>query len=596
MKFSKKAALLVITIGSLSGLVGCKSNAKMPVNFVAVTSSSYNAEYTFGDYDYKFQGKINQSSNKFTLAGIAVARHATASSGGQGGPGGFPGGGFPGGGPGGNSSGPTFEGFGAEEQQQGGQQGGEGQGQQGGDPFGGQGQGGEGQGQQGGNPFGGEGQQGGEGQGQQGGDPFGGQGQGGEGQGQQQGGEQQGGEGQQGNPFGGGDNPFGGNDQPGGQGGEQQQAVAPESLTLALSLEEAFVNQSVTATVTAAPEGASNSVTWASSDEKIATVNNGSISPVAEGTVTITATSTVDPTKSASAQLKVVKEDLEKYNWAVEGTYVYEKGYGYKITFNDEGKTVIHTDFDRTEGRHSFYYNVKIGDTSETILFQAKDPTFKDSLVKDYKKWDERDSTYIFYAKATGNNNSVATAYMYLHGSDNSVVLNNPNGANRSLTFGMTWEKKGEQIIVHDGDTEYVAEASVNAEHPGYRLVYSGNTYYCSLNPEFKWKKFVTADFEGANTHEFVGSYTTTGPDGGTKEVNFNLLETGAAKLYLGSSTASFVGEWSKDANNKLTITLEGKTAEFVPNAEGKYEITLRVSVSSFFGSSTQVIVLSQVK
>ena len=566
MKFSKKAALLVVTIGSLSGLVGCKSNAKMPVNFVAVTSSSYNAEYTFGDYDYKFQGKINQNSNKFTLAGIAVARHATASSGGQGGPGGFPGGGFPGGGPGGNSSGPAFEGFGAEEPQQGGQQGGEGQGQQGGDPFGGQGQGGEGQGQQGGDPFGG--------------------------QGQQQGGQEQG------NPFGGGDNPFGGGgqEQGGQQGGEQQPAVAPTSLTLALSLEEAFINQAVTATVTVAPEGASNSVTWATSDEKVATVNNGSVTPVAEGTVTITATSTVDPTKSASAQLKVVKEDLEKYNWAVEGTYVYEKGYGYKITFNDEGKTVIHTDFDRTEGRHSFYYNVKIGDESETILFQAKDPTFKDSLVKDYKKWDERDSTYIFYAKATGNNNSVATAYMYLHGSDNSVVLNTPNGANRSLKFGMTWEKKGEQIIVHDGDTEYVAEASVNAEHPGYRIVYSGNTYYCSLNPEFKWKKFVTADFEGANAHEFVGSYTTSGPDGGTKEVNFNLLETGAAKLYLGSSTASFVGEWSKDANNKLTITLEGKTAEFVPNAEGKYEITLRVSVSSFFGSSTQVIVLSQVK
>ena len=452
MKFSKKAALLVITIGSLSGLVGCKSNAKMPVNFVAVTSSSYNAEYTFGDYDYKFQGKINQNSNKFTLAGTAVARHATASSGGQGGPGGFPGGGFPGGGPGGNSNGPTFEGFGAEEQQQGGE-------------------------------------------GQQGGDPFGGQG-----------GEQQGGEGQQGNPFGGGDNPWGGNDQPGGQGGEQQQAVAPESLTLALSLEEAFINQSVTATVTAAPEGASNSVTWASSDEKIATVNNGSVNPIAEGTVTITATSTVDPTKSASAQLKVVKEDLEKYNWAVEGTYVYEKGYGYKITFNDEGKTVIHTDFDRTEGRHSFYYNVKIGDKSETILFQAKDPTFKDSLVKDYKKWDERDSKYIFYAKATGNNNSVATAYMYLHGSDNSVVLNTPNGANRSLTFGMTWEEKDGQILVHDGETVYTADKSVNAERPGYRLVYSGNTYYCSLNPEFKWKKFVTADFEGANAHEFVGS------------------------------------------------------------------------------------------
>ena len=122
MKVSNKLALLALTVVGSFGMVGCKSNAKMPVNFVAVTSSSYNAEVQFGDYDYKFQGKINQGSNKFTLQGTAVARHAT-SSGGQGGPGGFPGGGFPGGFPGGNQSGPGFEGFGAEEAQQGGEQG-----------------------------------------------------------------------------------------------------------------------------------------------------------------------------------------------------------------------------------------------------------------------------------------------------------------------------------------------------------------------------------------------------------------------------------------------------------------------------------------
>ena len=577
MKFSKTVALLSLTLIGSIGMTGCKSNAKMPVNFVAVTSSEYNAEVQFGDYDYKFQGKINQGSNTFTLAANAIARHATASQGG--GMGGFPGGGFPGGGPGGNSSGPAFEGFGAGEQQQGGEQG---QGQQGGEqqgnPFGGNEQGGQ-------NPFGGGEQQGQEqGQGQQGQEnPFGGneQGQG------QQGGQQQGN-----------DNPWGGQQGGGQQGGgqEQQPAVAPTSLSLSLSLEEAFINQAVTATVAVEPENASKTVTWTSSDEKIATVNNGSISPLAEGTVTITATSTVDTTKSASATLKVVKEDLAKYNWSVTGTYKLEKGYGYTISFNDEGKTVIHTDFDKTEGRHEFYYNVKIGEESQTLKFQAKDPTFKDSLAKDYKKWDERDSKYIFYAKATGNNNSVATAYMYLHDSDKSVVVNTPNGANRSLSFGMTWEEKDGVITVHDGETAYVADKSVNAEHPGHRLVYSGNTYYCSLNPEFKWKKFTTADFEGANTHEFVGSYTTSGPDGGVKEVNLNCVEDGKAKLYLGSSTPSFVGTWTKDASNKLTINLDGKTGEFTPNAEGKYDVVIRVTISSFFGSSTETIALSQAK
>ena len=536
MKFSKQIALLALTIAGSVAVVGCKSNAKMPVNFVAVTSSAYNAEVQFGDYDYKFQGKINQGSSTFTLYGNAVARHATSGGGGQGG---FPGGGFPGGGPGGNSSGPAFEGFGAGEQQQGGEQ-------PGGEQPGGQQQGGE-------NPFGGN---------EQG-----------------QGGQQQGND----NPFGGNDNPFGGNEQPGGQ--EPAQEVAPTSLTLSLDKAEAFINQVVTATVAVEPENASKTVEWTSSNEEIATVNNGSISPLAEGTVTITAKSTVDPSKSASAELVVKKENLSQYNWSMSGSLSYEEGYGYKIVFNDEGHTEVHTDFDRTEGRHEFYYNVKIGETSSIIHFQAKDPTFKDSLVKDYKKWDERDSTYIFYAKATGNNNSVATAYMYLHGSDNSVVLNTPSGANRSLSFGMTWEEKGDQVIIHDGATEYVATKSVNADHPGFRLIYGGNAYFCSLNPEVKWKKMETSDFDGENEYELVGSYTTTGPDGGSKEVLLNLGKDGKSRMYVGSAAPTFIGTWAKDGD-KVTVSIEGQEGEFEV-VEGKLKIIARFAVSSFFGSST---------
>ena len=288
--------------------------------------------------------------------------------------------------------------------------------------------------------------------------------------------------------------------------------------------------------------------------------------------------------------------DYSQFNFAINATYVEEKGYGYAITFTepDNSTTTIHTDFDKIEGRHSFYYNVKHGEDSAIVHFQAKDPSFKNQLADDYQKWDVRDSQYIFYAKATGNNNSVATAYMYLHKTNADVVLNTPSGADRSLSFGMTWEEKDGTIVIHNGDETITADKTLpDAEHQGYRIVYNSNTYYCSLNPEVKWKKLTIADFEGKNAYEFVGSYTTSGPDGGEKAVNLNLLKQGGvAKLYLGSTTPSFVGEWS-EANNKLTLSFEGKTGEF-EKVDGKYTVIIRVSISSFFGSSTETIILAQ--
>ena len=504
MKFSKQIALLALTIAGSVAVVGCKSNAKMPVNFVAVTSSSYNAEVQFGDYDYKFQGKINQGSNKFTLNGIVQQRHnSSASGGGRMGPGG-----------GGSSSAPTFDGFGPAPVTPGG--------------------------------------------------------------------------GEQGGGGGGGWGGF----FPGGGGGETKTlesiSVNPEAKTTV------FINE-VTSPFILNPTDASSDVEWTTSDEKIATVNGGSVTPIAAGEVTITGTGKSDPSKTASVKLTVVEEDLAAHNWSVEGTYVFEKGYGYTITFKDEGNTVIHTDFDKTEGRHGFYYRVKIGETASTLKFQAKDPTFKDSLAKDYQKWDVRDSSYIFYAKATGNNNSVATAYMYLHGSDNSVVIDTPSGSERSLTFGLSWEKRGNTVVVKNGDKEYVADPSVNADHPGFRLVYEGNAYFCSLNENVKWKKMLTSDFDGETQYEFEGSYTTSGPDGGTKAVKLHLGKDGKSRLYAGSDAPSFVGTWASNAG-VTTVSIDGKDGTFDVGADGKMSIIVRITAAGMFGSSTYEVTMNQVK
>lgn len=368
------------------------------------------------------------------------------------------------------------------------------------------------------------------------------------------------------------------------------------SISLSLDMAQAFINQTVKATATILPDNATNkNVTWSSSNEEIATVSSGTITPKSEGKVTITATSEGNPSKSASAELTVVKEDLAKHDWSLSGTYKLDGGYGYVLNLSDAKNSVIHADYDKYEGRHEFYYNVNIEGHESLVKFQAKDPTYYKSLAKDYAKWDERDSKYIFKAAATGNNNSKATAYMYLH-TDGNVVLNSPSGADRTVSYGLTWEEKDGKILLHDGDKVYESTSSVNKDHPGYRLVYNNFAYFVSLNPDVKWNKLSLSDFDGATTYEFVGSYTTSGPDGGTKSVNLNLGVDGKANLYEGSFAPSATGIWS-ESNDVLTVNLEGRDP-LVANkdGDGKYGFTYQIKVSSFFGEQTIDVVLTQSK
>ncbi len=82
--------------------------------------------------------------------------------------------------------------------------------------------------------------------------------------------------------------------------------VPVESVTLDknnISLEK---GDSADLTATVNPEDASDkTVTWKSSDENIATVVNGRVTAVGEGTATITVTSNADKTKTASCTVKV---------------------------------------------------------------------------------------------------------------------------------------------------------------------------------------------------------------------------------------------------------------------------------------------------
>lgn len=88
-----------------------------------------------------------------------------------------------------------------------------------------------------------------------------------------------------------------------------------KSVTVTPSTAALVVGDTTTLTAEVLPADATDpSITWASSDEKIATVDkNGKVTAVAEGKATITATSNADDTVFGSCAVTVVSPEAEKY-------------------------------------------------------------------------------------------------------------------------------------------------------------------------------------------------------------------------------------------------------------------------------------------
>lgn len=279
--------------------------------------------------------------------------------------------------------------------------------------------------------------------------------------------------------------------------------------------------------------------------------------------------------------------DLATKNFTFTGSWQEETGYGYILNFQDSKNTVIHTDFNTIEGRHQFYYLVEADDSSATVLFQAKDSNYRKQLAADYKTWDERDSTYIFEGKTTGNNNSVATAYLYCH-SDNSAVFNTASGSDRKVTLGLSWEIKDNKFILKDGNTTYTGDSSINTSHPGYRVSYSSTALFASTLSSVESSELSNEDFDGTTLYQFTGSYTTEGPDGGTKNVELNLTDN-ANKMYLYSAgMLSKQGTYTFE-NEVFNLSFEGEETVTVSKVDSKYTYTFQIVTSGFFGGTSTI-------
>ena len=82
--------------------------------------------------------------------------------------------------------------------------------------------------------------------------------------------------------------------------------IKPETFTIG-GKQEVEKGKTTALSITATPDKANKEATWSSSDESIATVNNGIVKGVELGEVTITATSTLNPLVKAEYKIKVVE-------------------------------------------------------------------------------------------------------------------------------------------------------------------------------------------------------------------------------------------------------------------------------------------------
>ena len=139
----------------------------------------------------------------------------------------------------------------------------------------------------------------------------------------------------------------GGNDGNGGNGGNENTATVT-GVTVTAAEGATSVEVGKTLQLTAAVAGTNNpaqTVTWESSDTSKATVSGGLVTGVAEGSVTITATSTVDTSKSGTFNLTVTDSSqagqvtdnavVPEYKGPAKGPEAGSKSITYKLNGAD---------------------------------------------------------------------------------------------------------------------------------------------------------------------------------------------------------------------------------------------------------------------
>ena len=255
------------------------------------------------------------------------------------------------------------------------------------------------------------------------------------------------------------------------------------------------------------------------------------------------------------------EEDFTKKNFKKSGTWATDD-YGYILTIEQD---VFHVDYMINQYRHDFNMNVKVDDASALVHFTAYDDSFK---AKDETTYAERNAEYVFQASSD--------EFLFLE-KGGSVVTSTYQGVSRTQTLPADqWKLENNVLFVGNA----IAEASINAAHPGYKLSYNGMAYFCSTKEGVSPLEMSNADIYGETELALKGSYSVRqGPRSTNYEVELDLFKTGLVKFFSnGAEDASKAGTWTKVGNVYTVIIANGEPAVLTPDDNGVYSYTLVIS------------------
>ncbi len=281
-------------------------------------------------------------------------------------------------------------------------------------------------------------------------------------------------------------------------------------------------------------------------------------------------------------------EDLTAYDFTINGTWSYEDGWGYTLTFDDGQDTSVTANFDKASSRQYFYYDLAPtvdGEAQEAVQvqFQAKDVEFRNEMADDYVIAEERNATYIFEGNGNSQTGNAINIKIYCE-EDGTVAVLSQNGSTMTYSGGTWTEDTSTHEFTIDAGGPITADYCDISGKEGYRLNYTSTggmgpsttlTCYLPLAEGITSDDYTDEDFEGT----VVKNLTCTEAD-----YTIELTEKGFLKVCSEGTVNETSTYTYNEGADTYSLIIGGQTYNTTKNGD-TYTVDVKITVTSMFGT-----------